>query len=1012
MINVRASKKRITNKKTDGFMDTTKIYNSPQFTDGVAGVNNIKKIKSKIALPESFTAEKVSKPINEQVEYLKSEKPLYVNDKNAIKVEKKLLKSFNVNASAADRLDQEVYKYENKLAQQKQQAVSLWDDVVNRSQQYIKLFEGVASNSIFQGMASLATRVIAPPPTPEETKVIMDRLKSLDPSLITDVYTISKIVQSPELLAYLKNLYEHVKNNVATNKDLQYIINIVKPIVDYIAINSDHFSMNGSPWLMEAYNKIKGSPFNSPMFAPGTASPVPVQTSDTNYNFQTDPTAPPMERHTDAPTTAVPSSIAQAPSFNPEQVGEIIKTYFELAFSDRAQLEAFYNSLANGTSTVPELNELSLFMRDKVINTTEATLTQLIQPLLDGLNGLSYVVQSIKNYIVNKGRLIISNNGFFFQPRGTLTPTPGAPVSATPTAGTPPSAAPRHHQLGSSTPMEINQDLQHIMNKFNEAMTTNITTLKKLYFDILDKKDPIINKYSVLYDTLLRLDNLYEVDADVAPAKLFIINLFNAFNNLNYPGLNDFKQMLRSKADIAILSPNYQVSGALDIPPMESFTPINYVRPYNVQPSTIAQPYNEQPKLLSSTNTPVYTAQPTTGAQVAPMPEPVITGGSSLIKETPTIAKVKITRIQATKIINSILENSHDIKELNKNINTVSETFNNIVRGAEIGGVLISSVAAVITIRKYLRARRHRDDYEPIPQDVIETERSKLSLSDLSKTAANNVVKMAVRANVSVVSLFDTIINFVRDLTGTQTVPDIEQQVQNVHTQLEQIIIEPTAGPSEVRARERVQQAMTRQNTATTAAARDVRATQHAERVMQTRVSRAIEAQPTVGQEIDVMNDGEELRKLREIFQTKKIIKELKQQNKNAIMNQINEQLNSYLQVLDAFVMSQLGIGKQFETADEYESFYVIIREIISNYKNILEQLGISTTSLRNLPNLIMSKPAIIKQFTEQNYKLIMDKLQILYDSISPYSETNLLLKKFTLIITQAQFIIESQNKN
>lgn len=762
MINVRGNKKKV-NKATNNFVDTKALYNSPQFTDGNAGVNNVKKIKSKIALPEEFTAEKVSKPINEQVEYLKSEKPLHVNDKKAITIEKKLLKSFKVDPSTADRLDHEIYKYENQLAQQKQRAVSLWDDVVNRSQQYIKLFEGVASNSIFQGMASLAARVIAPPPTPEETKVIMDRLKALDPSLITDVYTISKIVQSPELLAYLKNLYEHVKNNVATNKDLQYIINIVKPIVDYIAINSDHFSMNGSPWLMEAYNKIKGSPFNSPMFAPGTASPVPVQTSDTNYNFQTNPTAPPMERHTDAPTTAAPSSMAQAPSFNPEQVGEIIKTYFELAFSDRAQLEAFYNSLANGTSTVPELNELSLFMRNKVINTTQATLTQLIQPLLDGLNGLSYVAQSIKNYIVNKGRLIISNNGFFFQPRGTLTPTPGAPVSATPTAGTPPSAAPRHHQLGTATPMEITQDLEYVRNRFNEAMTTNITTLKKLYFDILDKKDPIINKYVALYNTLLRLDNLYEVDADVAPGKLFIINLFNAFNNLNYPVLNDFKQILRNKADMALISPNYQVAGALDIPPMESFAPINYVGPYNVQPSTIAQPYNEQPKLLSSTNAPVYTAQPTTGPQVAPMPEPVITGGASLIKETPTTAKVKITRIQATKIVNSIVENSHDIKELNKNIDTVSETFNNIVRGAEIGGVLISSVAAVITIRKYLRARRHRDDYELIPEDVMETERSKLSLSDLSKTAANNVVKMAVRANVSVVSLFDTIINFVRD---------------------------------------------------------------------------------------------------------------------------------------------------------------------------------------------------------------------------------------------------------
>jgi hypothetical protein len=181
---------------------------------------------------------------------------------------------------------------------------------------------------------------------------------------------------------------------------------------------------------------------------------------------------------------------------------------------------------------------------------------------------------------------------------------------------------------------------------------------------------------------------------------------------------------------------------------------------------------------------------------------------------------------------------------------------------------------------------------------------------------------------------------------------------------------------------------------------------------MQTRVARTIEAQPAAGQEIDVMNAGEELRKLREIFQTRKIIKELKAQNKNVVMNQINEQLNNYLQVLDSFVMSNLGVGRVFETADEYESFYVVIREIISNYKNILEQLGISTTSLRNVPNLLMSKPAIIKQFNEQNYKLIMDKLQILYDSISPYSETNLLLKKFTLIITQAQFIIDSQNKD
>ena len=110
-----------------------------------------------------------------------------------------------------------------------------------------------------------------------------------------------------------------------------------------------------------------------------------------------------------------------------------------------------------------------------------------------------------KNEINNKGNNIISSNAFFFQQRQTLTPPPQpseSPISST-------STPPRHHQLGSSTPMQINQDLEHIMNRFNDAMTTNISTLKTLYFDILDKKDPIINKYSVLYDTLLRLDKLF-----------------------------------------------------------------------------------------------------------------------------------------------------------------------------------------------------------------------------------------------------------------------------------------------------------------------------------------------------------------------------------------------------------------------------------------------------------------------------------------------------------------------
>jgi len=1007
MINVKGNKKKI-NKTTNNFVDTTALYNNPQFTDGVAGVNNIKgRVKSKIALPDKFTVEKVSKLKNEQVEYLKNEKPLMVNDKNAIQIEKKLLKTFKVEPSTADKLDHEIYKYENQLSRQKQQAVSLWDDVVNRSQQYIKLFEGVASNSIFQNMASLAARVIAPPPTAEETAVLKERIRQLDPSLITDVYSISKIVQSPELLAYLKNLYEHVKNNVATNKDLEYIINIVKPIVDYIAINSDHFSMNGSPWLMEAYNKIKGSPFNSPMFTPGTASPVPVQTANTNFNFQSDTTAPPTQRHTEAPT-----GIAQAPAFNPEQVGEIIKTYFELAFSERAQLELFYNNMTNGTNTVPELIDIATFMRGKTLNTVEATLTELIQPLLDALNGLSYVAQSIKNLIINRGRLVIQN-GFFFQPRQTLTPT--QPQTVAPTAAAPAPAstrAPSHHQLGTATPMEINRDLDHVMNKFNEAFTSNIETMQKLYFDILDKKDSIINKFIVLYDTLFRLDNLYDIPPESAPGKIWIINLFNAFNNLNYPGLNDFKQILRSKADSALVSPNYQVRGAMDITAVESFTPINYIRPYQPEPSTIAQPYTDKPKLLSSSNAPTYTAQPTTGPQIAPTPQPIITGSAPTMT-TPETVKIKITKSQATKIINNIIENSKSIEELNKNIEVIPETFGNIARSAEIAGVLIGAVAGVITIRKYFKGRRLRRDrelyYEAIPEDVVETERSKLSMSTLSKNAVSGIIEMAVRAKVSVVSLFDIIVNFVKEITGTKTVEDLQTEIQTVHTELEEIIIEPTAGPSETRARERVQQAMTQQNTAATT---EARAARHAQRVMQTRVARTLETQPPVGQEIDVSNAGEELRKLKQMMETQQTKKAIKEEVKNELRNQVNNILTDYAQRMESFSFnSPNGI---FNDINQYEIIYKLINDIITNYKSILTDLNVPTDVLfkSKISNLRLGQTYIIQQFMGKDYAIIINKINMLIKLIEPYIETNILIQKLYLILSSARIVtMASQNE-
>jgi hypothetical protein len=1060
MINVRGNKKKV-NKATNNFVDTKALYNSPQFTDGVAGVNNVKKIKNKIALPEEFTAEKVSKPINEQVEYLKSEKPLHVNDKKAITIEKKLLKSFRVDPSTADRLDHEIYKYENQLAQQKQQAVSLWDDVVNRSQQYIKLFEGVASNSIFQGMASLAARVIAPPPTPEETKVIMDRLKALDPSLITDVYTISKIVQSPELLAYLKNLYEHVKNNVATNKDLQYIINIVKPIVDYIAINSDHFSMNGSPWLMEAYNKIKGSPFNSPMFAPGTASPVPVQTSDTNYNFQTNPTAPPMERHTDAPTAAPtpatagfirpetsaptqptagvirPPLASSQPFYDPE-LSRVVESYYNLAFTDFENLKYFYNSLitTEGTNTnrATELLEVKKYMiaynmTNRIENINNASLSQLITPLLNALNSLLTLSPDIKNTLINKGNNIISSNAFFFQQRQTLTPPPQPSESPISSTSTPPrsTTGPRHHQLGSATPMEIMQDLEHLRNRFNEAMTSNITTLKKLYFDILDKKDPIINRYIVLYNTLLRLDNLYEVDADMAPGKIFIINLFNAFNNLNYPGLNDFKQILRNKADMALISPNYQVAGALDIPPIESFTPINYVRPYNVQPSTIAQPYKVEPKLLSEpTNAPVYIAQPTTGPQIAPSPQVITTGAASLIKQTPTKMKVKITKSQATKIIETIINNSTNTTDLINGISQTDEILNtirsefNIERGLEIGSMVIAGISLLAAFKKYYSGKKgsREENLRLLSEQDIERDPSiaKDALPIIALDGKSLGVKpttvgrlIQIGKNLNPISVAHSMFEYARNLMRAGSEEEVRAATERATTELTEINIEPTAGPSEAEAKRRIKEAMAK--------------------VKETRIKKKVgEGSGLTQKQKDELIQEENIKLKEEVAQLKakeseRVVKRaaksvvsniITEAAVGGVINQIVEQMSVYENRVNAF-LNKAQQPREFKTFEKYKTFYDVVQDLSTNIRAILINLGLSETDVFGVPFNALAGQGSTKynsindQFIRKDYTTLIKKIQGWLNIIGPLMNQNDAFNKLYYVILNMQSVI---NKN
>lgn len=847
MINIKAKSKgkSIIKLKKDEFIDTNALYTQNKFSDGVAEVNNISGFpKNKIELPEEFIMKaEPKKIINEQVEYLKNQKPIKLNDKKALKVEKRVEKEFKVDSSTSDRLDHEIYKYELQVTKEKNHANSLFDDIVNRTQQYIKLFNGMASNSIFQNLVGLVARTIAPPPTENEILMIKDRIKRLDPKLITDVFVISQIVQSPELLAYLKSLYDHVKNNVQTNKDLEYISNIVKSVTDYITVNSDKFSMMSSPWLMEAYEKIKGVVFSSPIFAPNTATPAPITTAPTTFNFQSDSTASPTERHTEAPTQTqtTPAPITtQAPitepmpQYNPEDMtptrpplvgnmGTIYDAYVD-AFRTREKLETFYNNLL-GVGLSRSFMQIKQYI-DRYPLTSEQMRTTPTATLTTNLiNALIYIGMMpvwVIDELQMRATQINNDPSFFFQPVRTSQPvtptptqdynqpqTPAPSVSGmqTPTTTT----AQQRHQLGTATPPassvvgmqphEITRDLEYIRNKFNEAFTTNIETMKILYFQILDKSDTILNKYITLYNTLFRLDKLYDIPAELAPAKLYIINLFNALNNLNYPVLNDFKQMIRAKADQIINSPNYNVSGALDITPIEGFTPINYIGiTPQPQPTTITKPYDVKPAVyIPSIKAPQYVEQPTAlnlSSSVGPVPinknqivaNKMNTKKQSMNKLKEFIKKkenvpLDITEKEAIKITAKILQNSETVEEVEKNTYSF---FSSIIDALLYSPSL--SVGIISTILKYLYSTRNIKKPSDIPREIIKN--INFDLKVLPKALITLIYDFGLRVCKGNFKQAFDVAKIIYDSVKSETVEIAKDKLKNINKDINQAMEE------------------------------------------------------------------------------------------------------------------------------------------------------------------------------------------------------------------------------
>jgi len=362
---------------------------------------------------------------------------------------------------------------------------------------------------------------------------------------------------------------------------------------------------------------------------------------------------------------------------------------------------------------------------------------------------------------------------------------------------------------------QSNPDLDYLMNKFNNAFSTNIQTMKMLYFQIIDKIDPILNKYPELFKTLFLYDNMYDLPEEAAPGKLFIINLFNAFNNISIPTLNDFKQILRAKSDQIMNSPEYTVPGALDITPLEGFVPINYIRPPPPQPTTITKPYDVKPtQQITSSMTPSYVSQPTTGPQIRPTPEPIRGGsmGSSRLasKVQPSKIKVKISRSEASKIIAIMLHNSTNSTDLKNNLNIIPDYIDKISKGHDIikegaemaekyskpaiaAGILSIAGSALLIAAKFYFGARRRPRFNHLTTREYEEATMTREMTNLlitntdlpipNRSLMSDIVRLASNMRISTVQLAQAVLECIRSMANAGSAQDVTDAVRDLELQ-------------------------------------------------------------------------------------------------------------------------------------------------------------------------------------------------------------------------------------
>jgi hypothetical protein len=584
-------------------------------------------------------------------------------------------------------------------------------------------------------MAGLVARTIAPPPTENEVLTIKDRIKRLDPSLITDVYTISQIIQSPELMAYIKSLYEHVKNNIATNKDLQYILNIVKPIIDYISINSDKFNMSSSPWLMEVYSKIKGTTYIPPIFTPETPQPQPITTAPTTFNFQSDSTAPPTERHAEAPAQNTP--IETMPQYDPESQSRaqyetsppirrplagnmptIYNAYTE-AFKTRQALEQFYTQLLS----VPS-DENDSFMQirryitqrpitpDQMTTTPTATLTtNLIGAIENTIRLPQWAMQELQT----RADQINNDPSFFFQ---SLT----------------------RPSISLEQPQTKTENYEELKLAIYRALESR--TLLEEFIVKLNDDTEFLKQYQIFKNYIINESNKLTGQNDIfvneiKPKILFDL-IYNGLVSINNPILNsDFIPSISNQMERLISDPKFEGSDKpfeftttfkrLPLPAVselgpkplpttvsEETRPTSIPQMPTVNNTVMASPY--QPIVLSSTSK--VGQIPLNKTQILSIKMKQKETANKLkefVKEHDKKMKLGITEEEAIKITTKILENSKNIEDVSFNLYNV---FDNILNALSYSPYLTTTIIAGI-LKLFTGIRGRTTKYSEIPKQLI-----------------------------------------------------------------------------------------------------------------------------------------------------------------------------------------------------------------------------------------------------------------------------------------------------